>query len=413
MIAVDLAAALGLSEHAQREVFIISILKDSGCSDNSARVHKIFGGDDLMAKYNVKLVDWSNPVASVKYALSHLVPGGSVAQKLRKVPGLLGPPSLVMDRLTEARCTRASLIARQLGFSQEVAEALKSLDEHWDGKGSSQHLRGEAIPVYSRIVGLSQTLEVFVSAFGVDAGFDMLEARKGKWFQPSMVHAARFLRGKSALWNAHRAQLENPAVVAPESFHEETATNADIDQICSAFASIIDAKSSFTAEHSTRVATYAVELAQHFGFDDERLTTLRRAALLHDVGKLGVSNMILDKPDRLTEDEFASVKLHPKFSHEILSRIQGFERITEIASAHHEKLNGRGYWRGLGADQLDLEMRILAVADVFDALSAARPYREALPLAKVFEILENDEGLDARVVSGLKEIKLGALQAAA
>ena len=110
-IAGRLARVLELDEATQRETFYVSILKDSGCSDNSARVHKLFGGDDLLAKRNVKLIDWSNPVVSVKYALSHLVPGGSVVQKLRKIPGLLGPPNLVMDRLTEARCTRASMIA--------------------------------------------------------------------------------------------------------------------------------------------------------------------------------------------------------------------------------------------------------------------------------------------------------------
>ena len=307
LIAGRLARVIELDEQSQRETFYVSVLKDSGCSDNSARVHKLFGGDDLLAKRNVKLIDWSNPVISVKYALTHLVPGGSVVQKLRKVPALLGPPNLVMDRLTEARCTRASLIARKLGFSAPVAEALQNLDEHWDGKGSCRHLRKEEIPLLSRIVSLAQTLEVFVSTFGLDAGFDMLESRKGKWFEPALVRAARGLRTDSELWELHHRHLEDPGVNITEIDLENEASSADIDQICEAFAAIIDAKSSFTAEHSTRVASYACELGQFFGFAPERLTILRRAALLHDVGKLGVSNMILDKPDTLTDEEFAAV----------------------------------------------------------------------------------------------------------
>ena len=294
-----------------------------------------------------------------------------------------------------------------------MAEALKCLDEHWDGKGSSQHLKGEEIPTLSRIVGLAQTLEVFASTYGVDDAFEMLESRKGKWFEPALVKAANRLREDQTLWVRHHAHLEDPSLVITEIDLKDEASPAHIDHICEAFANIIDAKSSFTAEHSTRVAAYSVELANFFGFSEQRTTIMRRAALLHDVGKLGVSNTILDKPDKLTDEEFTAVKMHPKFSHEILERISGFDRITEIASAHHEKLNGRGYWRGLCAEQLDLDMRILAVSDVFDALSAARPYRDALPLETVFSILDKDAGLDADCINGMRELKLGSSSIAA
>jgi HD-GYP domain-containing protein (c-di-GMP phosphodiesterase class II) len=406
---------MSLGDVIRREAFYTSLLKDCGCSDNSARVHKIFGGDDLLAKRAVKVVDWSNTLESMKYALAHLEPGGTIGQKLRKVPALLGPPHMVMDRLTQARCTRAASIARQLGFSPDVCTALSNLDEHWDGKGSPRHLKKTAVPILARIVGLAQTVDVFVCTFGLDDAFEMLERRNGKWFDPDVVKAALSLRNDREFWSEHTRALNDPSFRLPDVEDPDPASSATVDQICEAFAEIIDAKSSFTAEHSSRVAAYAVELGQHFGFTPTRITTLRRAALLHDVGKLGVSNMILDKPDRLTEDEFQLVKLHPMFSHEILARIPGFERITEIASAHHEKLNGRGYWRGLSGDQLDLEMRILAVSDIYDALSAARPYREALPLEKVFEILgkESGEALDADCVEGLKTLKTGVFERAA
>jgi HD-GYP domain-containing protein (c-di-GMP phosphodiesterase class II) len=149
------------------------------------------------------------------------------------------------------------------------------------------------------------------------------------------------------------------------------------------------------------------------GFDPDRLLTLRRAALLHDVGKLGVPTAILDKTGKLTEVEFAVIRLHPAYTQSILSMIHGFGRITDVASAHHERLDGRGYHRGVGADQLDTDMRIIAVADVFDALSANRPYRGALPLNEVFAIMEREPGaLDASLVGLLKEKYMGLPMAA-
>ena len=130
-----------------------------------------------------------------------------------------------------------------------------------------------------------------------------------------------------------------------------------------------------------------------------------RAGLLHDIGKLGVPTAVLEKPGKLTEEEFGRVRAHPTNTGRILGMIQGFDRVTEIAAAHHERLDGRGYHRGIGAEGLDLDMRILAVADVFDALSAARPYRGALEMSEVFAIMERDAGqaLDADLIGLMKD----------
>jgi HD-GYP domain-containing protein (c-di-GMP phosphodiesterase class II) len=132
---------------------------------------------------------------------------------------------------------------------------------------------------------------------------------------------------------------------------------------------------------------------------------MRRAALLHDIGKLSVPNSILEKPGSLDAGEWEVVKQHPYYSYEILRRVTGFEELSEVAAAHHEKLDGSGYFRHFRADQLSLEARILVVSDIFDALSAKRPYRDALPLEKVFEIIRKDapRALDAQCVEALVE----------
>jgi len=148
-----------------------------------------------------------------------------------------------------------------------------------------------------------------------------------------------------------------------------------------------------------------VDIALRMGMDRAEIKTLWRAALLHDIGKLGVSNAILEKPGKLTAEEFSSVRQHPFNTYEILSRIPAFVGFSADAAAHHERLNGKGYWQGLQGEQVSLRARILAVADVYDALCAKRPYRDALPVEKVFSMMQADapHALDAACLQALME----------
>jgi HD-GYP domain-containing protein (c-di-GMP phosphodiesterase class II) len=405
-IALRLAEEMKFSDEQRRELLYACLLKDSGCSNNSARIHKMFGGDDLITKQRVKLIDWSSTLESVKFAYVNMERGGTVVSKLRRMAAALGTPEATMNDLTRARCTRGAQIAQRLGFNERVSRAIRDVDEHWDGKGAAEHLKGEDIHVYARIVNIAQTLEVFASTFGVPTAFSMIRMRSGRWFQPELVRAASSFESDAMLWKKHASHLGGSHDPLWAEDWIADATSADVDEICNAFAEIIDAKSDVTSSHSSRVTDYALEIGKQFNFDKDRLSTLRRASLLHDIGKLGVSNAILDKPDRLTNEEFESVKEHPKFSYQILARVQGFERIAEIASAHHEKLNGFGYWRGLSGAEIDLDMRILAVADIFDALSAERPYRGAMPMEKVWKILDEEAvtALDPDCVSAAKKL---------
>ena len=128
------------------------------------------------------------------------------------------------------------------------------------------------------------------------------------------------------------------------------------------------------------------------GLPAAELTRLRRAGLLHDIGKLAVPNRILDKPDRLEADEWAVVKQHPYYTYEILARVPVFSEFAYDASLHHERIDGKGYYRGVGGEALSRHARILATADIYDALSAARPYRDALPLERVLAMIGEGRG---------------------
>jgi putative nucleotidyltransferase with HDIG domain len=272
-------------------------------------------------------------------------------------------------------------------------------------------LRGNEIPIFANVANLAQTLEVFLNAQGRAAAVDAARRRSGRWFSPELVKAAISLCKDGSLWEGLEKDDLSTEVLSLEPMDRRLiADDATIDDICVAFAEIIDAKTPFTYQHSSGVADAAVDIGRWFGMGDRDIKRLRRAGLLHDIGKLGVSNAILEKPGKLTADEFAAVREHPYQTYEILRRIPAFADFSYDAAAHHERLNGKGYWRGLTSDDLSLFARILAVADVFDALRAKRPYRDALPLEKVFSMMREDtpHALDVTCLNALMESNQGA-----
>jgi len=177
-----------------------------------------------------------------------------------------------------------------------------------------------------------------------------------------------------------------------------------LDEIAEGFGQIIDAKSPFTAGHSARVGLYTDLIAEQLGVSVERRRWLRRGALLHDIGKLGVSNSLLDKPGKLDAAEWEAMRLHALYTEQILSGIAPFTELARIAGAHHEKLDGTGYPRGLKAADIALETRIITTADIFDAISADRPYRAAIPVEQTLQIMQGTVGtaLDARCMTALR-----------
>ena len=304
-----------------------------------------------------------------------------------------------------ARCDRGAEIARMLFLSEDTAAAIRSLDEHWDGRGMPDGLRGEEIPLAARVLCLAQTVEVFHAHGGVRAARAIAKRRRGRWFDPALVDAFLRFCGDPEFW----AQLEAPDVSRWEPLELAIAADdARLDRIAEAFARVIDAKSPFTARHSQRVAELADGIAVVLGFEADERRVLRRAALLHDIGKLAISNRILDKPGKLTDEEFRAVRAHPVHTLRILERAPCFSELAELAANHHEKLDGSGYPGSLGGADLDLAMRVLAVADVYEALTADRPYRGPMPVAQALAIIDREvpERLDGAVRDAL-EIHLG------
>ena len=392
VIGMRLAQQVGLPGAHQADLYYALLLKDAGCSSNASRLFHILNADDIRAKRDVKTTDWTRVGwESLQYALSHVATGAPFLERMHKLLQVAATQQQDSCDLVKVRCERGAYIAKQLGFAAPVAEGIQSLDEHWNGRGYPDGFRKTEIPIFSRIANLSQTLDVFYTAKGPAAAIEAAQKRSGRWFDPDLVKAAVSLSNTGALWSGLQSEdLINKVVALEPEQRRIEVTEDSIDSICVAFSEVIDAKSPFTYRHSSGVADAAVEIARWFGMSAREMKMLRRAALLHDIGKLSVSNAILEKPGKLTAGEWTTVKAHPYYTLEILKKIPGFGRLSEDAAAHHEKLDGSGYWRGWGADRLSRYARILAVADIFDALHAKRPYRDSMPIEKVFAILRDD-----------------------
>jgi putative nucleotidyltransferase with HDIG domain len=405
VIGMRLAQQIGLGIDEQSDLYYALLLKDAGCSSNASRFFHILNADEIRAKRDVKTTDWTRlGWESLHYGFTHVATGMPFLARMQKLFHAAANQRQDSADLIKIRCERGAFIANRLGFSKSVCAGIQNLDEHWDGRGYPDGLRKTEIPIIARIANLAQALDAFFTANGLGMALDIAEKRSGKWFDPELVKAAMSLSNSGVLWTGLHDESLAQTVGALEPEHRRVAaTDEAIDNICFAFADVIDAKSPFTYRHSTGVAEAAVEIAQWFGLNPDSVKHLRRAALLHDIGKLSVSNSILEKPGKLTNEEWQAVKAHPFYTLQVLKRIPGFERLSEDAAAHHEKLDGSGYWRGLKGDQISRFARILTVADIFDALHAKRPYREGLPLETVFEIMRKDapHALDLPCVEAL------------
>jgi HD-GYP domain-containing protein (c-di-GMP phosphodiesterase class II) len=278
-------------------------------------------------------------------------------------------------------------------FSDGVARGIQDLDEHWDGRGKPAGLKGADISIFARIALLSQVVDVFQTGTGPEAARQEVRSRCGTWFDPDFVAAFERIAGRAGFWTALQNGGLEPALFAlAPAQHLATVNDDYLDDIASAFAQVVDAKSPYTSGHSERVATYSDLIAQEIGLDADHRRWLNRAALLHDIGKLGVSNQILDKPGKLDEAEWIAMRRHAALSEAVLSRIAAFADMARVVGAHHERLDGKGYPNGLAGNEIALETRIISTADVFDALTAERPYRAALPPATVESIMAGDVG---------------------
>ena len=390
-LAMRLAGTLGLSDEERETLFFAAFLKDAGCSSNAAAVTQIFGVDDIALKGRQSTID-SSIIAYAAFAIRNLPSTEPLPLRLRRLIkiGLGGRAS--QRAVEQIRCERGASIARKAGFGEAVATTVHDVHEHWDGGGNPRGLRGQAIDKLARILATCQGLDVFVSTRGRADAVRVLAERRGRWYDPEVAGALLDETTRGLLDDLSAPDLVGRTMAFEPDGVIRLSDDVAIDRIAGAFADIVDAKSPYTGSHSKRVAEVAEVVAIKMGLASEDVIDVRRAGLLHDLGKLGVPNMILDKPARLEPAEFEIIKRHPELTLRILSQIPTFASVAELAACHHERLDGRGYFRGLTAPSIALGARIVAVADVWEALTADRPYRAAMPMDSALAIMREEAG---------------------
>jgi putative nucleotidyltransferase with HDIG domain len=389
MIGMRIGTHLGLSDEQRSALFYALLLKDLGCSSNSSRLANLFGADDRSLKKAHKLIDWTDNRDITRYAMQFLRPGQSRLARAVHAMSLGRKARALSAEMIALRAERGAQISRMLALPRGTSEAIAAIDEHWDGNGLPHGLRGSGIPMLARIVCLAQTVEVFADGFDLATAYDVAHQRRGRWFDPVLVDCLDAFRFDTVFWGRLRESDSLDAlhdVEPPEKILY--ADELRLDTVAEAFAKVIDAKSPYTARHSQNVAFLASRTAKELGMTRREIRAIRRAALLHDVGKLAVSSSILDKPSSLDAREAAEMRTHTRWTMDILSRVSRFQRFAALAASHHERIDGSGYHLGSRGSELSLSARVLAVADVCEALSSDRPYRRGMALDGVLARLD-------------------------
>ncbi len=392
--ATGVAEAMGCGPEEVRTVHQFALLRFLGCTADSAETSALAGGDDRRYFAAMAPVVMGSAREVVGRTARAVGAGRPPAQRARLVAGALAGLRKGADSLA-AHCEVAAMLAARAGLDGPVVEALAHAYERWDGKGFPAGLEGEAVPLAVRVVVVARDADL-AALHGADLEA-WLRERAGRAYDPAVATVLREQR------SAVRAGLDGAdewdATLACEPEPVATVGPEGLDAVLTAFADFGDLKSPWIRGHSRTVAALAEEAGRHAGLDQPARDGLRRAGLVHDLGRVAIENGIWDKPGRLTTPELERMRLHPYYTERILARCEPLAGLAAAASSHHERLDGSGYHRALPAEAQSRECRILAAADIFAALTADRPHRPALAADEAAEVLEAEPGLDADAVA--------------
>lgn len=379
LLALELARALRLDDRTSAEVYYLALLRYAGCTADTQFTVALFG-DEIAIGGHFATIDPNNMRDIMGVLVRHVGEGLPPFSRFRSLAGAFATGMRTKPehaaQHSRAHCEAAQITADRLGFGADLHAALGQVFEQWDGKGRPNGLRGEAIAPSVRVVQLAENILDFYQLGGQDAAVAMARQRTGTMHDPAICDC--FCNSAPAILACLEAESCWEVVLAAEPGPQQALGDERLDAAARAIADFADLKSFYTVGHSAGVAELATAAARASHLSEPEIATLRRAALVHDLGRVGVSLRVWDKPGALTSAEWEQVRLHPYYTERVTARSAALAPIGALAALHHERLDGSGYHKGLPAALLPPGARILAAADAYHAMTEPRPHRPPL-----------------------------------
>jgi HD-GYP domain-containing protein (c-di-GMP phosphodiesterase class II) len=375
LLARWLADAAGFSDEDARDVYYTSLLQHIGCTAYSHESSRYFG-DEQSVKRATQVTNFNDPKDIFLGYLPTITKNAPAHARARTFRSALVSSRSITDGYMLAACEVGFNMARRLGLSAGVQEGLLHIFESWNGKGRPRRLKGDAISPAARVAHVTHYASLFDRLKGPEAAVDAVAKRAGGYLDPRLVEI--FLdRGPKLL-----AKLADTDVLERLCEDEPTphlvAPEWRIDELLRAFGDVVDLKAPCFHGHAAAASTLAEGAAERLGLSKDEVVVCRRAACVIDVGRAAIPNGIWERAGTLHTHEWSQVRLHPYHSEQVLERSEVLRSLAPLSGAHHERLDGTGYFRGSGAAALPAPARILGVADAYAAMTEPRPHRAAL-----------------------------------
>lgn len=371
-LATRLGHSLALPPADLQATFYTALLHHVGCAGYAHETAKLFG-DELVANQAAGRTDAASLVDLFATFIPTLAQGRPAAVRLQLAFAALTKGGRWGREFTTTACELGRDSARRLQLPEEVQQSLLHVYDMWRGKAGEHSLNGDDIPIAARIARLAGIAVLFEAMGGQELAVEAVRRRSGGMLDPDL--AARFTENAATLIGQH-AETSTGVVLDMEP--EPHLLVPDLLPVAQVFADLADLKSPYLLGHSRAVATLAAGAARRLRLGVEATADLEVAGLLHDLGRVAVPGSVWDKPGRLDADEWEQVRLHPYQSERILAGSSELVRFAPLVGRHHERLDGTGYYRGAGAQDLSVPARILAAADAYRTLIEHRPHRAAL-----------------------------------
>ena len=404
LFAMRLGERLGVDSETASQTYFACLLFYVGCTATAEIAAEIFGDDDALTRYATPLRFGSRPQMMAGMLRAVAPPDGSPLVRASQIARGLPRAAREFKGVVAAICEVGQMLTDRLGLPAPVAALFAHVGERWDGKGEPGRARRDEVPLPVRIVHVARDAAFQRMLGGSEFAARVVRERAGGAFDPAI---AKRLADEAAEILA----LDDDASAWEETLACEptlrlTLEGEAIDRALAAMGDFADLASPYLVGHSSGVAELATAAARRCGFEAADLVTIRRAALVHDLGRVAVSVRIWQKAAPLTPDEWERVRLHAYHSERVLTRSPFLAALAPAATFHHERLDGSGYHRGAAAAALTRPARLLAAADAYHAMTEPRPHRQAVSPDQAAEALGQEVRggrLDADAVAAVLE----------